>query len=578
MQTLIVEILSHPVHVYSLKADNIEVYQEKALEEARDLFLEFYDEVYQNLMMKDFNPLWTPDTKSENDVDFKDDFWRVSYFFYNVSLIKLLQKEHRVKVVDRTTSPFDIQAYFYNFLKQEGIEFEKVHKPDRFINRNAIKKFVLNSIRNFPQNILSFGKEIKKRLTLKKSSIQNTHPDKKKIYLFVEPVGDIKYIDWRYKELLQEHDEKRSEIIFVSTINFKGADEQKYKFINVNRLLSKPDLGRTILESFWAGLKVRMYKLSKRLKPGTSTEFKYFLKNVPTSFFYPVRENIGFNNLFEKFGRGLLVIKGPVLNKSGAMQIQNARKHGVHTSIVAARILTSTRLSNQFVPSHFNQSFPRIYPDSMVIYDRLSFETIQKQAGEKITLHTMGNETFSYDEVKPVRSEVFKITLALQKKKEIETMVDTVVEAIEGMGNVVLNLKMHPSFPIPEKLMKRYRQIPFINIMPVQTSLDDTIRESDVCITSYSTASLEFVKKGKPTVWLKNVTLNSLFFADLQKNVGICISDSGELKKLIKKMKDDPDYYSEESRKQHAQINQILYHLDETSSLSEVIQMELEKV
>lgn len=577
MQKLIVHIESDPVHSFRLTGDEVCKFREKALEDARDLYLEYYDEVYRKLMSKDFNPLWTPDTKSDNDVDFKDDFWRVSYFLFNVCLLRILRKEYDLEVNDKTRSEFETQKYLYKFLNKEGIALKKLHKKESFINKNAIKKFVLSSIRIFPRAIQNLQKEFRKKFLLKRKPVENNKTGRNTLYLFVEPVGEMSFVNWRYSKLLKEYKEKGNNIVIVSTIDFKNSEQQEYPFINVNRLVSKPELLRVLGTSLFLKLKVMAYVWSESFKTNNDVAFEYFLKNVPRSFFYPVRENCGFDKLFKTFGAGLLVIKGPVLNKGGAMQIYNARKHGIRTLIIAGRVLTSTRLSNQIVKSHFDERFPKIYPHSMVVEDQISFETIQKQT-LNIQLYPLGSSVYSLEKTDSGKSNPFRITVALQKKKEIEVMVDPVIAAIKGMDDVVVNLKMHPSFPIYDQLLKKFQKIQNLTILPIETTLSDAIEESDLCITAYSSAALEFIKKGKPVVWLKNVTLNSLFFADLQKKVGITVDDSNELREVIIKMKENTGYYQKERTKQHSQINGLIYSsVDKPDSLSGIINKELKK-
>ncbi len=161
------------------------------------------------------------------------------------------------------------------------------------------------------------------------------------------------------------------------------------------------------------------YKWSEQLKSGVRADFQYFLENLPSDFFYPYRENVGFDKLFKGLGRGLLIIKGPVMNKSGAMQIYHARKYGIRTLILSSRIFTPTRLSNQFVQSHFNERFPIVFPHSIVVNDRISFDNIQKQT-KTIKLYCLGDQNYSVEEKPGMHQRPLRITLVLQKKKEIE--------------------------------------------------------------------------------------------------------------------------------------------------------------
>ena len=580
MTELHIYIERDPVQYYKLTGKRVSEYHKKALENAKDLYLEFYDTVYRGLMTKDFNPLWMRDGISDNDVDFKDDFGEVSYFLFNVCLLRLLKKEYRIKVVDQTRFKFRNQEDLYSFLKQEGIELEKIHKPDRLIDKNAIKKFVLQSLRELPENICSIPKNFSERFLLKRQEIREAEKNKKTLYLYVEPVGKrgeggkMEFIKWRYANLLDQNRQSDCNIVFISTIDFLNSDQKDIPFLNVNRLVSKSDLLRVFLKSLYLRVKISNFIISRRLDSRISAEFKFFLKNAPRNMFYPLREHLGFKKLFDKVGPGLLVIKGPIVNKGSAIQIYNAKQNGVRVLVISGRILTPTRLSNQFVKSHSYDLFPNVLPHSMVVDDKMSFETIRKQSDD-IELYPL-EKKYDYSEKYPANP--FRVTLVLQKKKEIEQMVEEVIQAIEGLDGIVLNLKMHPLFPIHRHLLKRYNQFSFVNVLPLHTQMNVVIENSDLCITAYSTAALEFAMKGSPVVWLKNVTFNRLFFADLQEEFGIVTENSDELRSIIIKMKDDKELYKKEVRLQQTQLNKIIYTPDErTYSLKEILNSELAK-
>lgn len=581
MNRLTVEIVEYPLYSYKLLGKDIHKYKERALEEARDLYLSLYDSAYRSLMGSDFNPLWTPDTKSVNDLDFKDDFGRVSYFYFNICLLKILSDEFDLKVIDTTSSEFTDQKYLYAFLQQNGIDFETTHKEVKRFYKHKIKRFVVGSVKNFPGSIASKTEELKDILSLQPESIQRKS-EGKIIYLYVHSVGSMRlqeYLDWRYSELQELLKENGYQIIIVSTIDFKDAESVEYPFININRLVSKFELFKSFLKSVFTKWKVIGYKIFKSINPNLDIARKYFLKNLPTQFFYPIRELYGLDHLFKTKGRGLLIIKGPVNNKGAASLFYKARKYNLRSLVIAPRILTSTRFSNQFIQSHRDDQFPEIFPNSMIVHDQVSYEAIERQNHE-ITLYPVGVD---YDERKNMdekKHNPLSLTLVLQKKKEIEDMVKEVTEAIRGMDDVVLHLKIHPTFPIPEELVKEYKQISNVHILPKKTSLRESIEISDVCLTSYSSAVLEFAKKGKPIIWLRNATANSLFFAELQNRIGLSVNNSGELKEIILKMKDETDYYSTECRLQYSQFREIIFRSDApvTHSLRKILDEELEKV
>ncbi|NBC04497.1 MAG: hypothetical protein GVY20_12435, partial [Bacteroidetes bacterium] len=83
-----------------------------------------YDKVYRDLMAGDFNPVWTPDTTSVNDLDFKDDFGSVSYLIFNMFLLKLLAQKQELSVMDTTKKRFRDQRLLFKFLRRNHIKFE----------------------------------------------------------------------------------------------------------------------------------------------------------------------------------------------------------------------------------------------------------------------------------------------------------------------------------------------------------------------------------------------------------------------------------------------------------------------
>lgn len=580
MDKFTVYIVKCPIYSYKLKGENLDQFRERALYQARDLYLNLYENAYKRLMSKEFNPLWTPDTKSVNDLDFKDDFGTVSYFYFNICLLKILSKKYKVKVVDNIPSEFKDQRYIYDFVNENDIEL--VTPKKRGWHKQRVKKLMYDAIQSakkLPGSAIEKIDELKEILFLKKESPLEKS-NERTIYIYVHSVGGSlkEYLNWRYSDLLEGLKGLNYNIIIVSTIDFKDSDKVGYPFININRLVSKSDLLKSFIKSNLMRLKIIGFKINENLRSHLQTEEKYFLKNLPLHFFYPICEIYGLDHLFKVGGKGLLIIKGPVNNKGASSLIFKAKKYGVRLLVISPRILTSTRFSNQYIKAHTEDQYPAIYPSSMLVYDRISYQAIENQLKE-IQLYPVGIDKSPQVDLATEKHSPFVFTLVLQKRNEIKEMVEEVVEAIKGMSDIEIQLKMHPSFPVPDYLVKEYRQIPNVRILPKNTSLSEAIKHSNACITSYSTAALEFAKEGKPIIWLRNVTLNSLFFTELQNWVGINVDDSYQLKEILKRMKDDPEYYSEECKNQYKQIYQLLYQQGDRDlyTLTEVIKREIEK-
>lgn len=582
MATLTVEIIACPIYSYKLRGEGVQGYHEEALKQAKDLYLQLYEDVYQQLMGKDFNPLWTPDTKAENDLDFKDDFGRVSYFYFNVSLLKILLEEYEIEIVDRTKSEFEDQYFLYSFFEEKGIPFKAPNKSSTRFAKHKIRQFVVEGIKNLPRTARSKIDNLQEKLTLQEEDI-HVRSEGKVVYLYLHSfkgMGLRDYLNWRYGELLPSLEKKGYQIIVLSTIDFEGDDSIDYPFFNVNRLVSKSEIRKAFTESLLYKTRVNFYKAKKWGRPSTDTEKKYFLSNLPTDFFYALIELSGLEILFREIGPGLLLIKGPVNNKGASSLFFTARKNGVRVMVISPRILTSTRFSNQFIKTHFKEEYPDIYPHSIAVDDQVSFETIQNQT-DQIELYRVKQKRDMIENTDTrIDFRPFRITLILQKRKEIQQMAEYVIKGVKGLSNVIVHFKEHPSFPIPDILLDGYKKIDYVQILPSDVSLDQTVEKSDLCVTSYSSAALEFVKQGKPVIWLENVTSNSIFFADLYRKLGLRAKSSNELNELIKSFVDDPSNYYQERDRQYEQIKDLLFHSEDqhANSLMEIVDKEFEKV
>lgn len=582
MDKLTVKIVTCPIYSYKLKAEGIQHYHEKALKQAKDLYLELYEGAYQELMGKDFNPLWTPDTKAENDLDFKDDFGRVSYFYFNICLLKILLEEYEVEILDQTKAEFEDQYFLYAFFEEEGISLDVPNKNAKRFAKHKIKQFIVEGLKNTPRTVEKKVDDLKEKFSLHEHQIQVSRSGKV-VYLYLHSFKGMSlksYLNWRYGEIIPSLEKKGYQIIVLSTIDFEGPESIDYPFYNVNRLVSKPEIRKTFTESFLYKTRVNFFKAKEWSRSKTDTEKRYFLANLPTDFFYAFRELSGLNNLFKKIGPGLLLIKGPVNNKGASSIFFSARKNGVRVMVVSPRILTSTRFSNQFIKTHFKKGYPDIYPHSIAVDDQVSFETIENQTDQIELYRVRQKDTIADKPDAEIDFQPFRITLILQKRKEIQQMAEFVIQGVKGLSNVTVQFKEHPSFPIPNNLLNRFKEIDYVQILPSDISLEKTVEKSDLCVTSYSSAAIEFVKNGKPVIWLESVTSNSVFFADLYRKLGLSAKSTEELNELIKNIVSEPANYYKERDRQYEQVKKLLFYSQDqqANSLLEIVDNEYEKI
>lgn len=589
MDKLKLHIVHCPTNHYKLSGEGIAEHYEEALKEGNQLYLDLYSKVYKGLMFKDFNTLWTPDTFSKNDIDPKDGFWAMGYFFFTVALLRILSKKSKLEIVDKTPSEFRNQKHLFRFLKEEGIKYSvNKEKRQQTSFKSSVRKFVMGSIRDI---IKSKDKSIdflkKEFLDGDDETIQRFGNDKNDayIYLTIPPIGNMsvkEYLQWRYYALfkhLKPHEKKGNRVLLIGTKEFKDSDEFEYPFINAFKLLPKKKRLVAFLKAVFAKVRTSLYVFTQYLKPGISSVDKYFLKHVPRKLYYAVKENEAFDNLFETHGKGLLIMKGPIVYKGACIHNHNARKHGVRVLSISGRILTSTRLTNCFLDVHHKEDgFPTVMPHSMMVSDRISSESIQKQC-EEIDIYPHETPRQKVTDHESVHNP-FTITLALQKKNEMESMIEAVISAVQNMENVVVNFKMHPDFPIPLKQKEKYGKMPFVNILSIDTPLNEAVEMSDLCVTAYSTSAFEFAKKMKPIVWINYVTLNSLFFTDVHKKVGLVAGSNGELEQILRRMKEDRRFYDEQKKIHYTQLKNLVFETNNEveNSFNKIIDKELEKV
>lgn len=585
MDKLIAKIVDCPTHSYQIIGKNIDKFFQRALQQGNEKYKKYHDEAYRKLMFKNFNPLWTQDTKSVNDIDARDGFWSMNYLFFNISLVKILSRHFDLKIIDKTTKSFRNEDYFFEFLEKEGIEFQVHSKKEvSFPSVLYFKRLIKKSLDDVAESLESYKKFFKNEcLKLNASSGKKISIDNEKtsLYFYIPPIGNMtldSYINWRYRKLFKYYEDEGKNIILFSIIDFEKSKSLKFQFININDLITWRDLFTITLKSIYFKFKTKLFIRKDLNKKNITTPEKYFLSKIPTKLFYALKENCGYNKLFQKFGKGLLMMKGPIISKGAPMQTYNAKKKGIRVLSISGRILTPTRLSNSFLDAYSDQKLPNILPHSMVVSDRISYDTIRNQT-EDIYIHPLTTKIGDKLDRKPPHN-TFRIALALQKRTEVERLVEDVISVTEKIEGISILLKQHPNFPIYWRLKERFKSIPDLEILDLDVSLNETVDMSDVCITAYSSSALEFIKKGKPVIWLRYITLNSLFFDEMFKKVGLTADDYKDLEEFIFNLKNDPDYYLNERDNQYSQLKDLVYESDSRSvnSFNSIIEKELEKI
>ena len=582
IQKLNIFIEECPIHSYRLTGRGIESYWEEALEWSNRFYLDMYDKVYRDLMAGEFNPVWTPDTTSVNDLDFKDDFGSVSYLIFNMFLLKLLAKKQELNVVDNTEKRFRDQRLLFKFLRKNQIEFKlndekKANTSFKNRQKKRVLKFVKKMGSKFINHFRPSAKEIRSEYELQGSKTAN-----ETIYFYVHPCGDMKlsdYVNWRYSSILNEIDTDNRQLIFLSTRDFDDAEEFKHPFFNVNRLLSREKEREIHFRSFLLKIKILIYKGIMLLKSRDAYKTA-FLEHLPTQFFNTMREYEGLNHLFELYGKGVLFIKGPVNNKGVSIVSAQANHHDIRVSVIQPRIFTEQRLSNQYTSAQYDPNLPHLIPDSMVLYDQISSKTIKSQT-DKIHIYSILNGIGELHDLKgEAGGGTFTVTLTLQRSDEVGVMVNHVVNALTGLKGITLNLKEHPVFKAPESVKSRFEGFPWVHLLDSDVSLQSCVISSDLCISSYSSAALEFAAGGCPIIWMKNVTLNSIFFSDVQDTIGIEARSATELAEVVRSMKNNPANYNEEREKQYKVVREEIYNNCDNmdGDFEDVVRSEFRKV
>jgi hypothetical protein len=551
----------------------------ESFESSEEFYLQVYDEVYRDLMGASFNPMWTPDTTAVNDLDFKDDFGSVSYLIFNLFLIRRLSDKADLHVIDRTKKKFRHQRRFYQFLRKNGILLTiNSEKLGQTSFKNRQKKRVFGLFKRLKQTVSGMADCMKRELASK-----TVHPGKpangETIYFYLHPHGNMgleEYVNWRYSDVLNQIETENRNVIFFSTRDFEHSNKFRYPFVNIRRLTLKKDLLSIYLHSIFLKLKVRIYKEFKQLKSSDIAR-SVFLDHLPTGFFTTLQEYEGLARLFDTYGKGVLFIKGPVNNKGVSLLNAKAKDRDIRVCLIQPRILTRQRYSNQYVPAQVDPAYPSLIPDVMVTFDQISTKTVYNQT-KKIKIYPFQHLTeISDTRVVQQKNENLRITLILQRSDEVPVMVDHVVNALDGMDGVTLYLKEHPVLKAPKEIHQRFAESSWINILNGDVSVREAIELSDLCISSYSSAALEFAASGCPIIWMKNVTLNSLFFSDIHDTVGIVTRNSDELCEIIHHLKRDPDFLEEVKQKQLSTVREQIFHLGEAyrSDFGEVLRNEM---
>jgi len=563
MEKLKIVIENCPNHSYKLVGEGIDEFQEQALEQANQIYLKCYDRAYKLLMFKKINSLWAFSLIDKNKIDPRDGFWEVNYFYFNISLINVLKDHFDLQVLDKTSGRFINKDYFFRYLNQNNVQY----KEENISKTNHKKTFKTKLKHSLKNNYKWLSEKINnyRYLLTSGGAKLNLSNSKRKLFLYIYPVGNMtlsEYLKWRYSEVLKHYKDSDSEIVLVSTKDFKEADQLDYKFVNINRLLSKKDLLVAFLESKKIKKKTEERVKNEIARNELELEYEFFLKKVPKYYFDTIKEQVGFSKFFIKYGPGLLLHVGSIVNKGAPIYINSAKKNKSRVLAVAGRILTSNRLSNLISEVQKHNNYPNVLPDSIIVFDGVSEEVIKKQHSD---INIYSTKKGKIEDINVSRRSVhvsnnhpFRITLALQKKRESREMIEQVINAIEDQKHIVLNLKMHPNFPLHEKYIKLYQKHSFINFFSPKISLDKAIVETDVCISAYSSAALEFAKKYKPIIWLKNITLDSLFFSDVHNRIGLKARNIKELATIINKLAYNISYYESVKNEMRSNLKDVV--------------------
>ncbi|GEM_PF-4350685 len=538
---------------YKLTGRHIKNFYEEALNISNKKFLDCYSKIYKGLMFEDFNALWQ--SKPANKLDPLDSFWNVNYTIFNISIIELILKQYKVNVhVNKDVYNKEVFYIFkfcrlnnidINFNKLKAILMKFFELKGEMNSRIKILKKLLISTRNI-------GRHDKK---IKKENAKTAY-----LYVYNNAKSLSSYIKWRYKDIIKELKKNDFRIILFSSTNIKGSNKSEDTFINTTGFLGVSDFLRLGIKSFRDSFKIKKFIRKEKRLNKKNVVYSYILKQSPSSLLLGLKNSAGFERMVRLYGKGILLNAESLVNKKFAIYNSISRNYKIKTIAIAGRVLTKQRLSNRLVKAHIDNSCPKAIPDSIMVFDKISQQVLKKESHGKINVYSCQNknETIKKSEL---RENIQSVAVLLQKPEDnMQNLIDHVLDTLKGMGDIKVYIKMHPNFPMPEHLKNRYSKLSSVIILPINERLEKVVSFSDICVTSYSTAALEFAKAGKLIIWAPYVTLNSVFYKDLQDKIGLKAEDKESLENIFESIVNDKGYYKKKSEENYKQIKNLLFN------------------
>jgi len=538
----LIEICSDRFLGYRLKGINIEAYYARAIDRASRIYLNCYSKVYRKIFCGGFNILWVD--KPNNSVDPRDGFWSLNYFYFNLSLIHAIAVENNVKV----SLTCNFEPSLYRPLKQfcEDNKYKLIINQEVFTGRSANKnkrKFIkqLTEIKALIGNRNScFAKDdgylFNSRLMT--------------VYLYIYPFAkDVNtYLEWRYKGLIEQLLDCNLNVILFSTEDVPIKTDLPVQFINVTNNVSVLIKMYILVKSLIINLKTRLMVFKEGRVRVKLIEYIYFLKRIPMFSYYGLLEQYCMSKFFNSYGLGIVLYAESLVYKKTAIINTAANKQKLRTMGLAGRVFSKNRLSNRLSCAHLENK-DNVLPDAFFVNDNISYKCLLKEAGGQINIYKnkpLPDEPYTdNNKIKELRN----IAVLLQRNLDnMEGMIEEVICATKDLSGLNIYLIAHPNFPVANQFVNSLGNDSNSVIVVCRGNIENTINNVDLCITAYSSAVLEYARRGCPVLWMTYVTINAIFNQELNNAIGSVIKNREELSREINKMYRDKMYYNSKSK------------------------------
>jgi hypothetical protein len=553
---------------YKVTGEDISQYYPGALHNANERFLEYYDRLYRELSLaRDLNLAWI------SEADPKDTFWGFNYLLFVIALIRSCARTQKLNITITGAIPRYEKKCIVRVCSELGDRVSIAGHVDVKQEQAGAPglKTLAKSAFSLKNNIRSFRRAFFNKYPVKDSGrsigfhIRNARQ------------ADL-YVKARYADLPGLLAGKEYRVFFFSdefalpgkTSNIKvesrDGSVSRLPLYTYNSFISPGSYIGLYIESIRLHL-LSHNKITRLKKQNTQPEFGYLLDTLQITNDTILKLLVarkGFKNLAAIKKPGVIVYSGLLYNKMAGLYNSICRQYNIRTFSISNRIMTRERLSNRLTAGQKKSSAQ--LPHAVAVFDQVSDVVFSEQAPADIAVYRCtrnrsgaGNEQHTDHPGIKNPDKKITVTLILQRVEDnMEEMIDSVIRAVDGSGGS-LHLKAHPGFPVPGKLQEKYRHYSQVEILPVTQSLEEAADRADLCITAYSTAALEFAKKGRPVIWLNYITINSLLYLTLQDRIGLVANNEKELQKIVAEIIQSTEYYVRQSRLCYDRAKELVF-------------------